>query len=147
MERTTLETLLAVIVGIILGTVVVVSFWFVKTGRVNINLIQPLTKTTTVSTPTVLVTQKTVPFSLEISQPENGAVVQNQKIIVSGKTGANAQVLISDSTSDLVINADKDGIFQTNWTLDSGDNEIIITSLSQNGETQQQSLMVVYEKK
>ncbi len=143
MERTTTETIFAIIVGIVLGTIVAISIWFVKTGRVNFNFAVPLTKTVTTPTPK---NSQPVPFTLLISQPNDGMVVKEQKITVTGKTAGSGRVLVSQNSQDTVVLADKDGLFKASITLDEGDNEIIVTSFSAIGETKQQSLTVVYKK-
>lgn len=145
MERTTTETILAIIVGIVLGTVVAVSIWMIKSGKINLNLASRLNKSVTTQKPTP--SPQNSAFTLVISQPKDNIVVNDPKITLSGKTAESARVLIAQNSQDSVVNTDQDGFFKTNITLDEGDNEIIVTSFLASGQSKQQSLTLVYQKK
>ena len=144
MERTTTETIVAIIVGVVLGTLVAISIWLVKTGRINLNFTQSISQT--VGRPTPTPRSQDSPSTLLISQPSDESVVSEAKIVVAGKTAVSATVLVSQNNQDTVGLSDKDGIFKINITLDEGDNEITVTSINQNGQSKQQLLTVVYKK-
>lgn len=143
MERTTWETILAVIVGVLLGTLVAISIWFVKTGKINLNFAPQTTKTVATPTPKSL---QLSPFTLLISQPHDGSVVNNQKVAVSGKTAASSQILVSQNNQDTLTQADQDGLFKVDIALDEGDNQILVTSIAKSGDTKQETLIIVYQK-
>lgn len=144
MERTTWETVFAIIVGVVLGTLVAISIWFVKTGRINLNFASQMTKTVVTPTP---ISSPQSPFTLLISQPHDGSVTSDQKITVAGKTERFARVIVSQNNQDTIARADQDGLFKVNLTLDEADNEILVTSMAKNGETKQETLIIVYQKK
>ncbi len=143
MERTTLETVAAIIVGIILGTLVAVSLWLFKNNKISLNLKPNAAKVTITPQP-----QKTPQnFFLTLTQPQDQAVVNDPKISLVGKTAGFSRVIISQNEQDLIIKADNNGSFTANLTLDEGDNEITVTSFGPNQSFKQQNLTIVYQKK
>ncbi|MCL5675705.1 MAG: hypothetical protein M1120_01100 [Patescibacteria group bacterium] len=145
MERTTWETVIAIIIGIFLGTMVAVSLWLVKSGKMHLTLPQKsvMVKTNSAPAPTL----KTAIPELLVSQPVNNSVVNNKTITVSGRALDFSLVIISQIGGDTPVKADNNGAFKSDISLDEGDNEIAVTALWPDGQTKQQILIIVYQKK
>lgn len=78
--------------------------------------------------------------TLTVIQPQNGAVVKNAQILVFGKTAPNADVFVNDK--DTV--ADAKGDFSVAFTLEEGENYILVGSTDVKGNFAEQELSVVY---
>lgn len=146
MERTTWETITAIIVGILLGALVAVSLWFVKSGKIHFALPQ--------KTISPIATKKTEPkpnvaqsAELTVSQPQNYSVLSEKSLTLTGSAAGSSLILVSQNSGDTVLKADKNGSFKTEVTLIEGDNEINLLALWPNGETKEQKIIIVYQKK
>ncbi len=80
--------------------------------------------------------------TLTVIQPQNGAVVKNAQILVFGKTAPNADVFVNDK--DTV--ADAKGDFSVAFTLEEGENYILVGSTDAKGNFAEQELSVTYSK-
>lgn len=80
-------------------------------------------------------------ITLNISQPQDGSVVNTPTIKIAGTTVPNADVSINDQD----LTADNEGKFMTSVTLEEGDNYIDIVANDQNGQSNQKELLITYQ--
>ncbi len=78
---------------------------------------------------------------LTITQPRSGAVVSSPNLTVVGKTAANAEVFVNDSS----LLADSQGNFSALVTLDEGDNTIIIVANDAAGNFAEKEIVVTLQ--
>ena len=144
MEKTTWETIVAVVIGIVIGVFVASAFWLVKTNKIafpgNIENIGKTSQTTPTPTKTSL------PFSLDITQPEDHTIITSPSLTVKVKTVAFANVIISTNGTTVALKADDKGSVEKEITLGAGVNEIVITGIKDTSDALTKKLLVVYEK-
>lgn len=85
-------------------------------------------------------------FSLDITNPDDGVVVFDRKLNISGKTSPNSVVIISVEDSDLALKADSSGEFSKVVGLTRGLNQITITSFDSSGHSKQVIREVFYSE-
>jgi hypothetical protein len=80
--------------------------------------------------------------SLEISQPNDGTVITEDKgkVEIIGKADSESEVLINDHLTVV----DKDGNFKYTFNLSTGENKILITATDQAGNKTEKTLTVNY---
>ena len=76
-------------------------------------------------------------LSLIISTPQNNSQVTSPNIIVSGMTGASADVSINDKD----LKADASGKFSSSITLEEGDNYILVVASSESDAAEWQGTL------
>lgn len=72
---------------------------------------------------------------LTIDEPIDEDVVDKRTIKISGKTVPGAKIVILTSTSEEAATPTSDGSFSTSITINSGENIIQISAISEIGET------------
>lgn len=90
----------------------------------------------------------TLPKSLrlDLDEPADNSLVFQSSILVSGKTGASKDVLISTETQDQVIQSKSDGNFSSEINLDQGENVVVVVVFDTNGESRLVERTVFYSK-
>lgn len=83
---------------------------------------------------------------LDLDQPEDDSLTFQSSIIVSGKTGPNMEVLISQDNQDIVIKSKSDGNFSTLINLDEGVNNIKVITFDQTGDSRFTQRVVYFSK-
>ena len=87
-----------------------------------------------------------VPVSLEkgmtltLSSPQTGSTVSSSLVLVSGKTGANAEVFVNDGQTK----ADAAGNFSLKLNLDEGENTISVSTNDADGNYAEKEINVTY---
>lgn len=146
MEKTTIETIIALILGIILGVIAASSFWFLKNHKFNLPTIKNPVSLKTAATPTPT-SHRSKLLSLEISSPSDQSIVNTATVNLSGKSSPNTIIIISQPAGDDVLRTDTEGNFQKIINLNAGINYIPVTAVSEIGQSQQVNLTIVYEAK
>lgn len=82
-------------------------------------------------------------ISLVINTPENGDVIGDTSVKVSGLTKSNAMVLVSGEDSDYMTNATSSGLFEQDVDLSSGINQISAFSFD-NDKQSSSNVLVIY---
>lgn len=118
---------IAVSIGILVAAL---AFYFYQTTKI---VSTNTTKTITTTAPTPPSDNKSESISLTVDSPSDESVVSNKTVSISGKTTPDAVVVISTKTSDSVVTPAVNGSFSTTIVLDDGENNIIITAISKNG--------------
>lgn len=72
---------------------------------------------------------------LTVDRPKDEEVVDSKVLVVSGKTTANAVVIVVTDSLDDVITPSPVGDFSTTVNLDDGQNVLEIISIAPNGES------------
>lgn len=91
-------------------------------------------------------TQTPKSLNLEISNPDDSLVVFNKNLVVSGRTSPNTSVIISNNGSDLALESNKKGDFSKIINLDSGVNQISVTSIDLTGNSKALERTIYYSE-
>lgn len=144
MEKTTWETIVAVVIGIVIGVFVASAFWLVKANKISFpsNIAQNTGASKTTPTPT----KTSLPFSLDITQPEDQAIVTSPNLTIKIKTVTFANVIISTNGTTIALKADDKGTVEKEITLSEGVNVIAVTGIKDTSDALTKKILVVYEK-
>ena len=80
-------------------------------------------------------------ITLTIDTPQNGETVNSSKVNIKGKTSANAEVYVNEMDSK----ADASGNFSVTYTLEEGENYLIVGANDDEGNMTEQELMLYYQ--
>lgn len=133
------EVILAIIIGIILGTIVLYGLKIANQTVENQKTELTPTPTTVVLTPTVTPTN-----SLTIDTPTDHSVSFTPTITLTGHTKPLTAVALSVETTDDIIQSDEQGNFTTEITLIGGENIITATIANQDGSVVTKKISVIY---
>ena len=81
------------------------------------------------------VTREPISLFLEISSPEDDILVSDPNLVISGKTGPDTSVVISNNVTDVGLQAEKDGRFSKVFPLTPGANIIVINAFDSEGNS------------
>ena len=115
-----------------------ILFYFYQSTKVVNN-----TSSNVVSSPTPTISPKSNIF-ISINQPTDEAVVRSKTLQISGKTIANATIVIITDSDQFVLQPTPEGNFSTTLTLNNGQNLITFQAIAQNGETVSLKRTVTY---
>lgn len=129
------ETLIAIFLGFAGGILVALLLIIVprKVAKTNDN-------TSPTPTPSQEINQQD--SKLSISNPENQALIENSKIVVSGSTIANSKLVILGANTDTVITADDNGNYSVEVEIYEGENLITVTAYLEDGKVISKNLTV-----
>ena len=96
------------------------------------SLMQPTTSNST--------SDKTGTLPLSVVQPQNGITVKSAQIQVIGKTAPNAEIFVNDKETV----ADAKGNFSVAFTLEDGENYILVGANDAKGNFAEQELSVTF---
>ncbi len=80
-------------------------------------------------------------FNLSLSSPLNGSTVKSAEIQVVGKTVPDADVFVNE----IDAKADKNGNFSVKYTLEEGENYLVVGANDDQGNFQETDLTVIRE--
>jgi len=92
------------------------------------------------------VTSKPKSFTLNLDQPADETLSFNSQVLVSGKTGANMEVLISTDSFDQVIETKSDGNFSLTLNLDERVNNLDVVAFDSTGDTREIKRTIYYSR-
>ncbi len=144
------EVGIAIILGFALGLLIVGGIWW--TGQKNQE---------TASSPDQEKVERTDPADSEapleessaseessvfvdVGAPEEGAIVDQDEVLVTGQTLPEAVVVIIYPEGETIVLADEDGNFKGTALLVGGANEIKVTAYDYQGDKKEVLLTVVY---
>jgi len=135
------EVILAIVGGVALGLLVIGGLWWTNKTTTGENPIVP--------SPTPLITQAptltpALSLPLEIINPENESSIEEEEITLEGKTTPGSVVVVIYPEGENIVEADKEGNFETEITLVGGANEIKITAYDEEGNQAEKNLTLVY---
>jgi hypothetical protein len=134
------EVLIAIAIGFVLGLIITVGIWTANRTLKNPRpspegqIEQPVTSPTPTSSE----------LPLTITSPEDNAIIDTEKIEISGKTAPDVTVLVLYEEGEKIIQADKEGEFSTEITLVGGGNEITVSAYDTEGNEDTQTLNLVF---
>ena len=135
------EVILAIVGGAVLGLLVIGGLWWTNKTTTEENPIIP--------SPTPLITQAptltpALSLPLEIINPENESIIEEEEITLEGKTIPGSVVVVIYPEGENIVEADKEGNFETEITLVGGANEIKITAYDEEGNQAEKNLTLIY---
>ncbi len=117
------ETSIAIVLGIALGIIVAVAL-VLKNRQVQIQNSRPITTVLSI-TPTPIVKNINVE-ALEITEPQNNAIISSNSVSIKGKVAKDSLVVIQSPIRNVIVkNAPED--LNVNFPLALGENVIHIT--------------------
>lgn len=116
---------IAVLMGILVAGII---FYFYQKTKV---IPQSQTKVVTLLSPTA---SPHTSILLTVDRPLDETVVDTKTLTISGKTTADAIVVVTTDTSDQVLSPAQNGNFSTTVILANGANRIVVTAIAPNGE-------------
>jgi hypothetical protein len=130
------ELFLAIILGALLGLGVTGGFFALNKNKNN-SVAQNITPTIAADHQTASPTpiKTTINSNLIISSPKTDSIVSTAKVTVSGTTIPGSTIIITTSLKSFNTTATSTGIFSTDIDLDSGLNQVRVTSI--NGQDEQ----------
>src|SRR3989338_7749053 len=98
------ETIIAIFFGVLFGSLVAL-FLLVKNKEFQLTKTETIAPTEKVSKTkrNIIVSQK----PLEISEPQDGAIINNKKVSIKGRAGKDALMVIQSPIKDIVLKNDK----------------------------------------
>jgi len=135
------EVILAIVGGAVLGLLVIGGLWWTNKTTTEENPIIP--------SPTPLITQAptltpALSLPLEIINPENESIIEEEEITLEGKTIPGSVVVVIYPEGENIVEADEEGNFETEITLVGGANEIKITAYDEEGNQAEKNLTLIY---
>jgi len=131
------ELLWAIITGFGLGLIIT---WGIISAKRAVKPVPPEKIVNEVIAPT-----PTAPLVLlKIDSPQNESIVDQDVIILSGKSNPGAILTIFTQEDELIIEADQKGNFETDIELIGGANEINIFAFDEEGNEASASVTLVY---
>ena len=123
------ERVVLAVIAIIVGLAVAGIAFFIYQSTKTI----PSDKTQTIKI--VTPTPTPAPSSLlSVDSPADESVVPTRSITISGKTTADATIIVNTSTDDQVVAPAANGNYSLTTTLADGENLITITAIGANGD-------------
>ncbi len=92
------------------------------------------------------VTKEPTSFILEVGSPEDEILIFEDNIVVSGKTGPDSAVIISNQVNDAGLQADKNGQFSKVFPVAVGANLVEITAIDKDGSTRTVTKSIYYSQ-
>lgn len=132
------EVLVAIILGVGLGILVAFGVW-----RANIALSDKTPQAQT-SDKNSKSQEEAVFSNLVITQPEDLSVVSVDTILVKGSSSPKSTVVVLSDGQQEVYPAREDGNFESQIKLEAGINEIVVISVDETGNEEEQKLNIVY---
>jgi hypothetical protein len=80
-------------------------------------------------------------FSFVVTSPKSGTTVNSSGILVTGKTAPGADVFVNEKD----VKADSQGNFSVSYTLDEGENYLIVGANDEYGNFSEQELVVFFQ--
>jgi len=134
------EVILAIVGGVALGLLVIGGLWWTNKATTEESL--NITPTPVLEQPPTLIPVSSL--SLEIISPEDESIIEGEKITLEGKTAPESVVVVIYPEGENIVEADKEGNFETEITLVGGANEIKITAYDEEGNQAEKNLTLVY---
>lgn len=113
------------------------AFYFYQSTKV-------VSSKSTVSSNTLITPTPQPSIFLSINTPDNETVVSNKSVFISGKTSADATVVIITDSDQLILKPSLQGDFSTTLIINNGQNLIRIRTISPNGEEASAERTVTY---
>lgn len=83
-------------------------------------------------------------FTITLDKPDNGDVITENSVTVTGITKSQSYVVLSGESGDYISQTDATGIFSQDVVLTAGVNQIKVTAFDTTGTQSSQKVIVVY---
>ena len=137
------EVLLAIIIGILLGLGVMLTWESKKRGWLDRFLPQTNSTPENNEIPEPTASIKKEP-SLIILEPEDEIISTKEKITIKGQADKLATVIIIWEEGEDILVADEQGLFETEIILSAGPNEIEISAYNDDNKVTKKILTITY---
>ena len=133
------EVILAITIGFFIGLILTFIFYRSQIGSKNNGFLSPLPSNVTQNQNT-----NSEKLTLTIISPIDQSISSEAQTTIAGKTNPFFWVIIMGEKGEKMLQADNQGNFQTSLLLVSGENEITVTAVNDQGEKISQTLTIVY---
>lgn len=133
------EALIAIIIGFLFG--LLITFGIYTANRSLKERAAPLASPPATS-PT-LASPPPVP-TLVIDSPENESLVDEEEIIINGRTSPEAIIAIFTESNEHLLTASREGTFSASIRLIKGVNNIKVTAVDKMSQKVEKNLTIVY---
>ncbi|HEX8965252.1 MAG TPA: hypothetical protein VF820_02380 [Patescibacteria group bacterium] len=133
------ERVVLSVVAIFIGLLVagVAFFIYQSTRSLNPSKISTITISNPTPTPAL-------DIYLTVDSPIDESVQDTKPLTITGKTTPGATIIVTTDASDQVVTPATNGNYSITTTLDSGENIITLTAISQSGSEVQKTITVTY---
>ncbi len=133
------EVIIAIVLGLMVGLIVTYGVYRVQTA-----FTRPKNKTTAEKLAAPATTQASeAPTTIAILNPEEGSILADPKLQVTGTTTPNAHVVLFVNNADFISTSDETGAFTFSVTLEKGVTILRVHVLTEDGITTTAERMVV----
>ncbi|MDO8503423.1 MAG: Ig-like domain-containing protein [bacterium] len=132
------EVLVAVFIGAVLGLAIAFGIW-----RAN-QAFSPKEKIATETGALTPQEEEITEGQLVIAQPQNGALVSQDKITVKGSAQPGSMIVILTNSGEAVTTALLSGNFEQEVELAGGANQISVIAYDKDGNQSQKTVVIVY---
>jgi hypothetical protein len=130
--------LIALVLGLGVG-----AYYYYQSTLTNNSLLGFLGKPESTYTP---ITKENLSLNLEITNPDDEMLVYDKTIIVSGKTNANARLVVNNGKTYTALQANDQGEFSKVVDLNLGTNQIVIYAFDEQGNTKTETRTIYYSE-
>ncbi len=134
------EILIAIVIGFALGLLITFGIWTANKAIQTKREAPPEQEAAETLEPT----PTPIGISLDISSPEENALVDTSEIEFKGSSVPEAIIIIATERGEKIIEADENGSFATEIGLIRGINEIQVIAFSPEGEKTSKTVNIVY---
>ena len=132
------EIVIVIIFGILIGSIIAYGIYTAKSALKNKTL-------ESVAVGNQSQQQDTQSeHALQITEPEDNTVVEQEKIKLSGTTSPNSIITLIAAENEYLLTADADGNFSVEVPLVGGANNLKISSFAADGRKAETTLALVY---
>jgi hypothetical protein len=130
------EVILAIILGLLLGTVIVVGYY-----RTNLPKQSPITSSVE---PVPSTSPNSSAELLTLNEPQDGDIFVSPVATISGTTLPEARLVIISGDQQLFVKPSASGFFTQEISLNGGVNQITITAVIPSGQRADKSINLVF---
>ncbi|MDD4135514.1 MAG: hypothetical protein PHN66_00400 [Candidatus Shapirobacteria bacterium] len=140
------EYFIAITLGTILGFSTTSAFFIFNKNNTKSNIaeISPIPTDTQMSTQVSVTPISEKKSPIEITSPEDKAVVSTSKTNIKGSTKPNSLIIISTPSKTFSNKSNSNGVFDIKIELDSGINLIKISSIDQDDNQDETEITLTY---
>ncbi len=144
------EFVLTIILGAVLGFGITGSYIVIhKNGQQTISATNIQTSPTPIISETIIETTPTPTSTitnpnLTITAPENNSILSTETTSIKGTAKNNSSIIISTNSQTFTGQANSNGIFSINITLNSGANLVKITAIDSDDNQTETELLLTY---
>lgn len=87
-----------------------------------------------------------VPLTLQVESPSDGMQIENNILVVNGKTSPNTTVAVFTDSDEKMVESNADGSFEATLMLRNGINTVTVTAFGEDGEEKSAIFDVIYDE-